>query len=34
MADLALAIHQDKARTMGDSPLGFVVWMPVMVGQR
>ena len=33
MADLALAIHQDEACTMGDSPLGFVVWRPVMVGQ-
>jgi hypothetical protein len=32
MADLALAIHQDEACTMGDSPLGIVMWWPVMMG--
>jgi hypothetical protein len=33
MADLTLAIYQDEACTMGDSPLRFVVWMRVGVCQ-
>jgi hypothetical protein len=34
MADLTLAIHQDEACTMGDGPLGLVVWMRATVCQR